>query len=80
MKVEGGKHGLKSSWQGYRWKLEEPADADLSMLNNLETLKIKQYKFTVARLEKNGKTLISFSGKEIDNGEWKVKYEFPVVF
>lgn len=73
-------NGLKSKWKGYTWKLEEPKDMDLNALKNLQSLKAKQYKFTIGRLDKTGKTFISIKGQEIENGAKQVSFELPLIF
>ncbi len=72
--------GLKSKWKGYTWRYEEPKDISLDALQDLQTLKAKQYKVTIGRLEKNGKTYMSIKGQEFDNGEKQVGFEIPLVF
>jgi hypothetical protein len=74
------KNGLKSKWAGYSWKFEEPENLDIGDFKDLSTLKIKQYKFTIGRLEKNGKTYMSLKAQEVEDGEKTVDFELPVQF
>ena len=74
------KNGLKSKWTGYNWKYEDPKNLDIGDLKNLSTLKMIQYKFTIGRLEKNGKTYMSLKGTEIEDGAKTVEFELPVQF
>lgn len=78
--VTDDKNGLKSKWKGYTWKFEEPKDIDMNALKDLQTLKDKQYKFTIGQLEKNGKTFMSVKGQEIENGAKQVSFELPLIF
>jgi hypothetical protein len=73
-------NALKSIWKGYKWKFEEPANFDLNALNNIQTFKAKQYKFSIGRLEKNGKTIIIIEGREFANGEKKVSFIYRLFF
>ncbi len=74
------KNGLKSKWKGYSWKLEVPNNLDITDLKDLSTLNMIQYKFTIGRLEKNGKTYMSLKGREVENGAKTVDFELPVQF
>ncbi len=78
--VNDEKNGLRSKWKGYTWKYEEPDDFDLTDLEDLDNLRMKQYKFTLGRLEKNGKIYMSLKGREIEDGAKTVEFELPVVF
>jgi hypothetical protein len=78
--ITNDKNGLRSKWKGYTWKFEEPNDLNLDDLKDLSNLKMKQYKFTIGRLEKNGKTYMSLKGREIEDGEKTVEFELPVIF
>lgn len=74
------KNGLKSKWTGYRWTLEEPKNLDFSQVKDVSSLKIKQYKLTIGRLAKTGKTYMSLKGREIEGGAKTVDFELPVRF
>ena len=74
------KNGLKSKWKGYSWRFEEPGDFNPDNLRDLSNLKMKLYKFTIGRLEKNGKTYMSLKGREVEDGAKTVDFEFPVIF
>ncbi len=78
--ITDDKNGLKSKWKGYVWKLEEPQGIDFDALKDLQSLKTKQYKFTIGRLEKNNKTFMSIKGQEVENGVSKVNFELPLIF
>jgi hypothetical protein len=39
-----------------------------------------QYKFTIGRLEKNGKTYMSLKGREVEDGAKTVDFELSVQF
>ena len=78
--ITDDKNALKSKWKGYTWKLEYPKDLDRNALKDLENLKMKQYKFTIGRLESNGKTFMSIKGKEIENGIKQVSFELPLIW
>jgi hypothetical protein len=41
---------------------------------------MKQYKLTIGKLDKNGKTYLSLKGREIENGARTVNFEIPVQF
>jgi hypothetical protein len=78
--ITDDKNALKSQWKGYTWKLEEPKDIDLNTLKDLETLRMKQYKFTIGHLDKNDKTFMLIKGQEIENGVKQVSFELPLIF
>jgi hypothetical protein len=78
--VTDDKNGLRSKWKGYTWRFEEPNDLNLDDLKELGNLKMKQYKFTLGRLDKNGKTYMSLKGREIEDGVKIVDFELPVIF
>jgi hypothetical protein len=80
LNITTDKNGLKSKWTGYSWKYEDPKNLDLSALKDLSSLKMKQYKFTIGRLEKNGKTYMSLKGTEVEDGAKTVEFELPVQF
>lgn len=80
LNITTDKNGLKSKWTGYSWKFEDPKDLDISDLKDLITLKMIQYKFTIGRLEKNGKTYMSLKGREVEDGAKTVDFELPVQF
>ncbi len=78
--ITTNKNGLKSKWTGYSWKFEDPNNLDIGDFKDLSTLKMKQYKFTIGRLEKNGKTYMSLKGREVENGVKIIDFELPVQF
>ena len=78
--VKTDKNGLKSKWTGYSWKFTEPNNLDLESLKDVKNVKIKQYKFTIGRLEKNGKTYMSLKCREVEGGARTVDFELPVIF
>jgi hypothetical protein len=73
-------HGLKSTWDGYSWRFSDPANMDMEAVRNTENLTAKHYKLTVGHLNKTGKTLISFTAREMINGEFMTDIDIPVVF
>lgn len=80
LNITSDKNALKSKWMGYSWILEEPKDLDINAMKDLSNLKMRQYKLTIGRLEKNGKTYMSLKGREIENGVKTVDFELPVQF
>jgi hypothetical protein len=80
LNIKTDKNGLRSKWKGYTWIYEEPKDLELDDLKDLSNLQMKQYKLTVGRLEKNGKTYMSLKGREIEDGAKTVEFELPVMF
>lgn len=80
LNITSDKNALKNKWRGYCWILEEPKKFGANELKNLQNLKGRQYKLTVGRLEKNGKTYMSLKGREIENGEKKIDFELPLQF
>ncbi len=78
--VTTDKNGLRSKWKGYSWRYEEPKNLDLDDIKDISKVKMKQYKFTIGRLEKNGKTYMSLKGREVEDGAKTVDFELPVVF
>ncbi len=78
--ITNDKNGLKSKWKGYSWRYEEPKNLNLGDLKDVSNLKMKQYKFTIGRLEKNGKTYMSLKGREVEDGAKTVDFELPVTF
>ena len=80
LNITTDKNGLKSRWKGYSWKFEVPKNLDIADLKDLSTLNMIQYKFTIGRLEKNGKTYMSLKGREVEDGAKTVDFELPVQF
>jgi hypothetical protein len=80
LNITTNKNGLKSKWKGYSWKFEIPENLDITDLKDLSTLNMVQYKFTIGRLEKNGKTYMSLKGREVEEGVKTVDFELPVQF
>jgi len=80
LNITSDKNALKSKWMGYSWILEEPKDLDINAMKDLSNLKMRQYKLTIGRLEKNGKTYMSLKGREIENGVKTFDFELPVQF
>jgi hypothetical protein len=78
--VTEDKNGLRSKWKGYIWKFEEPTALELDDLKDLNHLTMKQYEFTVGRLEKNAKTYMSLKSREVEDGVKTVELEVPVIF
>lgn len=80
LNISTDKNGLKSRWTGYSWKFEEPKNLDINALKDLSSLNMVQYKLTIGRLEKNGKTYMSLKGREVEEGAKTVDFELPVQF
>lgn len=80
LNITTDKNGLKSRWTGYSWKFEEPKNLDINALKDLSSLTMIQYKFTIGRLEKNGKTYMSLKGREVEEGAKTIDFELPVQF
>ncbi len=80
LNITTDKNALKSKWTGYSWILEEPKDLDANALKDLNRLKMRQYKFTIGKLEKSGKTYMSLKGREIENGAKTIDFELPIQF
>ncbi len=78
--VADGSNAFKSSWRGYKWTFEEPAEADLEDLRNPETVNMKSIKLTLGRLDNSTKTILIFSVKELKNGQRKINVETPIIF
>lgn len=73
-------NALKSKWKGYSWEFTEPKGFDIDNFKDLKTLTVKQYKFTLGKLENSGKTIMIIKGKEIKDGEKSVDFEIPISF
>lgn len=80
LNVTTEENGLRSKWTGYTWKFELPQNIDINALKDLSSLTMIQYKFTIGRLEKNGKTYMSLKGREVVEGAKTVDFELPVQF
>ena len=78
--ITDANNAYKSKWKGYTWRFEEPKDFSMDALNDLSTLTMLSYKLTIGLIEKGNKTVINVSAKEIENGEWIVKFETPIIF
>lgn len=78
--ITNDKNGLKSKWKGYKWRLEEPKDLDMSALKDMQNLNVKLYEFTIGRLDKNGKTIMTIKAREIVNGTQPVNYLTSITF
>jgi hypothetical protein len=73
-------NALGSKWKGYSWTFKVTANLDIDSIEDLSKVKLKEYELIIGRLEKNGKTYLSLSGKEIRNGTKPVDFELPVLF
>jgi len=78
--VTDNKNGLKSKWKGHTWVYEFPKDIENVDLTKLESLTIIQCKFTIGKLERNGKTYMSIKDRKISNGVREIEVEVPVLF
>ncbi|MBO9595473.1 MAG: hypothetical protein J7599_21400 [Niabella sp.] len=57
LNITTDKNALKSKWKGYSWVFEDPKEPDVNAFKDLDNLKMKQYKFTIGRLEKMAKPI-----------------------
>lgn len=73
-------NGLKSKWKGYNWEFSEPKNLGPKGFKDLKNLNFKFFKLTIGRLEKNGKTLLHFQGRQFINGKPEVEFDIPLVF
>ena len=78
--VVDARNAFKSEWNGYSWRYEYPPDADAELLKDLPNLTIILYQFTVGRIHRTGKRLISIKVKEIRDGVQTANLEVPIVF
>jgi hypothetical protein len=78
--IKTDKNGLRSKWKGYKWGFKMPADVSPDDLKDLRNLEFTEYKLTIGRLEKNGKTYIDWSGTEVQDGAKQVYFNLRVVF
>lgn len=82
--VDSDRNGLKSKWKGFSWSYESSNKSDgfsqLESMDDIKTLDMKIYKLTIGRLEKNGKTYIEITEKEISKGERTKNVEIPLTF
>ncbi|VAW27540.1 hypothetical protein MNBD_BACTEROID06-175 [hydrothermal vent metagenome] len=79
-RVTDEQNALGSSWKGYTWVYESTNGVDVQQLKDIEKYKAKQYKITIGRLDKNGKTFLNLKGREYSNGAKQVDFELPLVF
>ncbi len=77
--ITDDKNGLKSKWKGYVWKFTDPKELSLEALKDLESIKMKEYKLTIGKLEKSGKTYMSLKGREVEDGVKIVEFELPII-
>ncbi len=78
--IDNNNNAFKSKWKGYNWSLEDPKEEDLKNTTDFKSLKLKLYKFTIGRLENNGKTVMRIKGQEIEGGVKKISFEIPIIF
>lgn len=78
--VDNDQNGFKSRWKGHNWIYEFPENLSTEMLRDVQTLVAKHYKFTVGRLEKNGKTFLQIKGLEFNNGVKEAEFDIPLMF
>lgn len=78
--VSDEKNALKSKWSGHNWSFEWPKDQSSINFSDLENLSVKNYRFTVGRLEKSGKTMLRFSGNETEEGVKKISFDLTLIF
>lgn len=75
LNITDDKNDLKSKWQGYEWRLEEPKNLDRSTIKVQKDINAKQYIFIIGRLERNGKTYINIKGSEVRDGVSKADFD-----
>lgn len=84
IKVETEDNGLKSKWQGYSWRFDYPSNSkgldDINSSDELQSLELKIYKFTIGRLEKDNSTYIEITEKEIEKGIKIKNIQIPFTF
>ncbi|NAY90287.1 hypothetical protein GTQ34_00005 [Muricauda sp. JGD-17] len=80
VKVDNDENGFKSRWNGHNWAFEFPNGLNSEMLKDVQNLVAKNYKFTIGKLEKNGRTFIQIKGLEINKGEKEVEFDIPLLF
>jgi hypothetical protein len=81
--VESDKNGLKSKWRGFQWIFEyTDSQKNLEELTSqeLQTIILKNYKFTVGRLEKDSTTYIEITEREIEKGIKTKTIQIPFKF
>lgn len=78
--VDNSDNGFKSKWKGYNWAFEDPNVSDETDLSNLKNLNITLVKFTVGKLEKNGKIYMQIQESKVENGVKTVDYQIPILF
>ncbi|GAB5566122.1 MAG: hypothetical protein Wins2KO_31850 [Winogradskyella sp.] len=78
--IDNDKNGLKSKWKGHNWIYEFPKDLSADKMKDIENLIAKNYKFTIGKLEKNGKTFMQIKGLEINKGVKEVQFDIPIMF
>ncbi len=75
----GADTGLGSGWKGHSWKFQSPANLTAEDVKNPK-IAIKNYSFTVAQLDTNGKTFINVVVTEMENGAKVIDLDLAVVF
>ena len=78
--IEDDQNIVKSKWRGYTWRYEFPEDLDIGSIGDISHLTMKSYKFTIGKLEKNGKTYMSIQGRELIDGVWEVRFMHSLLF
>ena len=81
--VESDKNGLKSKWRGFQWRFEyTDSQKNLEELTSqeLQTIILKNYKFTIGRLEKDSTTYIEITEREIEKGIKTKTIQIPFKF
>lgn len=78
--VDNDENGFKSRWTGHNWAYEFPYGLNSEMLKDVQNLIAKNYKFTIGKLEKNGRIFIQVKGLEINKGEKEVAFDIPLLF
>ncbi|WP_190811676.1 hypothetical protein [Flagellimonas sp. S3867] len=78
--VDNDQNGFKSKWDGHNWAYEFPEGLNSEMLKDVQYLVAKNYKFTIGKLEKSGRTFIQIKGLEINNGVKEEEFDIPLLF
>jgi hypothetical protein len=78
--ITSSENALKSKWKGHNWSYEFPENMNPDLLKDLENLVARHYKFTIGRLEKNGKTFMQIKGLEFNKGVKEVEFDIPLIF
>ena len=77
--VSNTNNAFKTTWKGYQWSYST-GNPKLGSADDMAKINVELYTVVLGYFDKDGKTYLEVSGKEIRNGQVVVNYTTPMVF